>query len=112
MGNDGNEQLAVLIYTTLPDEAAARKLGEALVKERLAACVNIFPAMTSIYEWQGKLEHDSEAAMLVKTTGARAREAMRAIANLHPYEEPAILQIPVTGGAQGYLEWLARQTTG
>ncbi len=106
----GHEERASLIYTTLPDEEAARNLGEALVKARLAACVNILSGMRSIYEWKGRLEHDEEVVMIVKTVPDRAGECMAEIALLHPYEEPAIIRIPATDVSASYLEWLHEQT--
>ncbi|WP_038034584.1 divalent-cation tolerance protein CutA [Thermopetrobacter sp. TC1] len=104
------EERASLIYTTLPDEEAARTLGEALVKARLAACVNIIPGMRSIYEWKGRLEHDEEVVMIVKTMPDRAGECMAEIALLHPYEEPAIIRLPATDVSASFLDWLHTQT--
>ena len=106
-----NDAKAVFIYTTLSTSREAEALGEVLVRRRLAACVNIYPGIVSIYEWDGKLERDTETAMILKTVPDRAGELMAELARLHPYDEPAILQIPVTDGAQGYLDWLARQTS-
>ncbi len=104
------EERATLIYTTLPDEASARALGEAIVKARLAACVNIIPGMLAIYEWKGRLEHGEEVVLIAKTMPDRAGECMAQIALLHPYEEPAILRLPVTEVAASYLDWLHAQT--
>ncbi len=104
------EERATLIYTTLPDETAARVLGEALVKARLAACVNVIPGMLAIYEWKGRLEHGEEVVLIAKTMPDRAGECMAQMALLHPYEEPAILRLPVTEVAASYLDWLHAQT--
>lgn len=100
----------VLIYTTLPSREAAERLSETLVTERLAACVNIFPGMISVYEWRGKLERASEAACLVKTTRLKASLTMERIAALHPNETPAILQIESDGAASAFAGWVAAQT--
>ena len=108
MNADAN---AVFIYTTLPDMESAREMGETLVRERLAACVNIFPGMRSIYEWQGRLEFDEEVAVIFKTTPKRTQAAEARIAALHPYEVPAILRLPVAHVNAAYLEWLQAQTT-
>ncbi len=102
--------LAAFIYTTLPDMEQARALGEALVKERLAACVNIFPGMQSIYEWQGALSHDEEVVLIAKTVREKADAASARMAELHPYEVPAILHLPVLGVHPPYLAWMLRQT--
>ncbi len=100
---------ALLIYTTLPDEDAARRIGEALVRQRLAACVNILPAMHSIYEWQGNLEHDKEVVLIAKTTPQRADALAERLGALHPYEVPAILRLPVAAVNAAYLDWLRQQ---
>ena len=109
MSNDDAAQ-ALFIYTTLPDADSAAQLGEALVKERLAACVNIFPGIRSVYEWQGRLEHDEEVVLIAKTTPEQAAAAARRVHELHPYEVPAILQLPVTVMNSAYLEWMRQQT--
>ena len=101
---------AVLIYTTLPDEKTAHDIGEALVKARLAACVNIFAGMRSIYEWKGELCRDAETAMLIKTMTDRADAAMAELKRLHPYETPAVLLIDVADVAADYLDWMIAQT--
>ena len=101
---------ALLIYSTLPGEEAARSIGETLVKERLAACVNIIPGMRSIYEWKGKLEHDAEVVLIAKTMPERADALAARLAELHPYEVPAILRLPVMEVNTAYLDWLRRQT--
>ena len=106
-----SEATAVFIYTTLPDMDSARRIGEALVKERLAACANIFPGMRSIYEWQGRLEYDEEVAVIFKTAPERADATETRITALHPYQVPAILRLPVTHVNAPYLEWLKAQTT-
>ena len=101
---------AVFVYTTLPDMETAREMGETLVKEHLAACANIFPGMRSIYEWQGRLEFDEEVATIFKTTPERVVAVEARIAELHPYEVPAILRLPVEHVNAPYLDWLRRQT--
>ena len=102
---------AVFIYTTLPDMEAARKMAETLVKERLAACANLFPGMRSVYEWKGALAFDGEVAAIFKTTPERAPAAQARIAALHPYEVPAILRLPVEHVNAPYLDWLRERTT-
>lgn len=99
----------VFIYSTFPDEAAARRVAEALVTAKLAACVNIYP-MTSVYEWQGKLETGSEAAAFIKTRRSLAEAAITAARPLHPYSVPCFLILPVEGGSEDYLAWAREQT--
>lgn len=74
----------VFVYTTLPDEAAARRIAADLVKAKLAACVNIYPQMTSVYEWEGKLETAPEVGCFIKTRETLAPDLMQALRKLHP----------------------------
>lgn len=102
----------ILVYTTFPTPEAAEEVGGALVDAGLAACVNIIPAMTSIYNWQGVRQRDAEAVMIVKTRHALSEPAMAEIGRRHPYETPALLTIPVDGGGPDYLAWIAAQASG
>ncbi len=99
-----------MIYSTFPDTATATQVGERLVRDELAACVNILPQMTSIYHWEGKLLRDEEAVMLIKTRSSLASRVVSEIEALHPYDTPAVLVLEIASGAQGYLAWLLSQT--
>jgi periplasmic divalent cation tolerance protein len=101
---------AVLVYSTFPTLDAAEAAGAALVDARLAACVNILPGMISIYVWDGKRHRDAETVMIVKTRAAMADLVIAETRRLHPYENPALLVLPVEGGAPAYLDWLFGQT--
>jgi len=100
----------VFLYSTFPDEAAARRAGEALVAAKLAACVNIYPPMTSIYEWQGKMETGGEVAAFLKTRRVLVEQAIAAARPLHPYTLPCFLVLPIEGGNDDYLAWARAQT--
>jgi len=100
----------VIVYSTFPDAEAAARVAEMLVREKLAACVNIHAPMISVYEWQGKLERENEAAVFIKTRTALAEEAIAAARKLHPYTVPCFLKLPVAGGNDDYLAWLRAQT--
>ena len=100
----------VIVYSTFPDATAARRVAEALVRERLAACVNVHAPMTSVYEWQGKLEGEEEVAVFIKTHSALADAAIAAARKLHPYSVPCFLKLPVAGGNADYLDWIKEQT--
>jgi periplasmic divalent cation tolerance protein len=100
----------VFIYSTFPDEASARRVAEALVTAKLAACVNITAPMTSVYEWQGKLETGPEVAAFIKTRRALADEVIAAARPLHPYSVPCFLILPIEGGNEDYLAWARGQT--
>jgi len=105
-----SESEFVFLYSTFPDEAAARRVGEALVAAKLAACVNIYPPMTSIYEWQGKMETSPEVAAFIKTRRALVDKAIETARPLHPYSVPCFLVLPIAGGNEDYLAWARSQT--
>jgi periplasmic divalent cation tolerance protein len=101
---------ALLVITNLADAASARQLARALVEQRLAACVNMLPAVHSIYRWEGAVEEAAEVTLLIKTTTARYPALERAIQALHPYELPEVIAVPVSAGLPAYLGWIARET--
>ncbi|MCL4766818.1 MAG: divalent cation tolerance protein CutA [Hyphomicrobiaceae bacterium] len=101
---------AVLIYSTFPTKEAAEEAGGRLVDQALAACVNIWPGMTSIYLWQGERHRDSEAVMVIKTRAGLADAAIAEAKRHHPYTNPAFLVLPVESGAPDFLRWIGEQT--
>ncbi|WP_018954121.1 divalent-cation tolerance protein CutA [Thioalkalivibrio sulfidiphilus] len=101
----------LLAFTTLPDEASATRLASSLVERRLAACVNILPAGTSIYEWDGEIHQDPEHVLIIKSTEARFERLQNAILELHPYELPEIVAVPISHGLLPYLQWIKESTT-
>ena len=103
-----NEYLIVL--TTLPDDESCKDLARLLVKRKLAACVNILPPMTSIYEWKGELEQGTEQLLLIKTRRERYAELENVIRDSHPYEIPEIIAVPVEHGLADYLKWINDET--
>ena len=107
----GVETSFAIVLTTFPADGDATALARALVGERLAACVNILPPMQSIYRWQGAVDAADERQLIVKTSAARVEAVKARIAELHPYDEPEILVVPVTGGSVSYLRWLAESVT-
>lgn len=103
-------QQALLVLTNVPDRATAQAIAHAVVGQRLAACVNVLPAVTSIYRWQGAVEQASEVTLLIKTTQARYAELEAAIKSAHPYEVPEIIASPIVAGLPAYLDWVAEET--
>ncbi|WP_456411801.1 divalent-cation tolerance protein CutA [Oceanithermus sp.] len=91
---------------TVPDEEAARRIARALVEEGLAACVNLIPGLTSIYTWQGKMHEDAEWLLLAKTTAEAYPRLEARVSELHPYEVPEVLALPVERGLDRYLAWV------
>ena len=100
----------LLVITNAPGRDVAERIAQALVDKRLAACVNILGACTSVYRWQGEVEHADEIPMLIKTRSARYPEVEATIRQLHPYELPEVIAVPLARGLPDYLEWLAEQT--
>lgn len=100
----------VLVYATVPSAAEAERIGGALVDGRLAACVNILPAMTSLYVWQGRRHRDAEAVMIIKTRRALAERIVGEVRRLHPYDNPALVVLPIESGSADFLSWIVAET--
>jgi len=97
---------ALIVLSTAPDRDTAERLATRLVEQKLAACVNISAQITSVYAWKGNVEHDNEYQLVIKTTRARYDALQHEIRNLHPYELPEILALPVSDGLPAYLDWI------
>ena len=91
---------------TCADQEEAERIGRHLVEQHVAACVNIVPAVQSIYRWQGVVESATEFLLIIKTDSAHRDEVQAAIARLHSYEVPEFLVLPVAGGSEAYIRWL------
>ncbi len=100
----------LLVFSNLPDEAAAQKLARHLVDASLAACVNVLPPCRSTYRWRGAVEEASEVPVLIKATVEAYPALEAAIRENHPYELPEIVAVPLTRGLPAYLEWVAAET--
>lgn len=97
-------------FCSCPDPGTASRIADALVEARLAACVQVLPGMTSVYRWQGKVEHADEVLLLAKTTRERLDALTARIVELHPYELPEVVAVDIAGGLPAYLDWIARET--
>ena len=100
----------VLILTTVPAAARAETIARSLVDERLAACVNVLSTMTSFYRWQGTIEQEEERQIVIKTTRDRVPAVQTRLRDLHAYEVPEFLVLPVSDGSTGYLDWVRNET--
>lgn len=97
---------SVVVLMTAPNREEAGRIAEMLVSARLAACVQILPEIQSIYRWQGEVGRESEVLLIAKTTRARFDELDRATRQIHSYETPEIVAVPVTAISNSYLKWL------
>ena len=100
----------LLVVTNLPDRESAEKLAALLIERRLAACVNILAPCSSVYRWQGEIQHDEEHPLLIKTAQDRYAELEASIRANHPYELPEIIAVPLTYGLPAYLHWVESET--
>jgi periplasmic divalent cation tolerance protein len=105
---DTTEAIVVLVTTPTPERAA--EIARALVEERLAACGNVLPAIRSVYRWEGKVQDDQEALLVLKSTRDRFEALRDRVLALHPYQVPEVIALPVEAGSAAYLAWIAGET--
>jgi periplasmic divalent cation tolerance protein len=100
------------ILLTAPDVDVAERVGRALVEERLAACANIVPGVVSLFRWEGEVQREAEVLVIVKTTDERVEDVRARVVELHPYQVPEVLVLPVLAGHAPYLDWVRGEVTG
>ncbi|MCA1561673.1 MAG: divalent-cation tolerance protein CutA [Acidobacteria bacterium] len=100
----------VMVLTTIPTDVDALAFGRALVDERLAACVNVLPTMDSVYRWEGRVEHESERQVVIKTARERILALWERVRELHPYEVPEFVVLSIVDGNDAYLRWVGEST--
>jgi periplasmic divalent cation tolerance protein len=105
-----NEEKVVIYITTGTDEEA-QKVAEELLKQRKAACVSILPGVSSIFWWQDKLDSAQEILLIVKTKASLVDEIVRLVTEIHSYDVPEIIALPIVGGNRDYLEWIGKEVT-
>ncbi|MBS13056.1 MAG: divalent-cation tolerance protein CutA [Gemmatimonadetes bacterium] len=106
-----SEQDIRLVYITTSSEEEGARIASAVVEERLAACANIVPRIRSIYRWQGKVEDEAESLILMKTRADTVQSLMNRVRELHTYDVPDIVAIPIKDGHPLYVEWILENTT-
>ena len=99
-----------IVYMTAKDKDEARKIGQELVKARLAACVNIIDNMNSMYWWEGEVQDDHEAILIAKTKESLVPELIKKVKSIHSYSCPCIVSLPILEGNKDYLKWLQNET--
>ena len=102
--------MVAVVYTTIDNEQDARRIAHTLVEEQLVACVNIVPKVESIYRWKGKIEEENEFILISKTVDDNVKKAIHRIKELHPYELPDIIVLPIIGGLKEYLDYINNET--
>lgn len=100
----------VIVLTTLPADTDAVAVARTLVTDRLAACINLFGEMTSVYRWEGELSQDAERQIVIKTTRARVDALWERLRDLHPYDMPEFIVLTVVDGSDAYLRWIGDST--
>jgi periplasmic divalent cation tolerance protein len=100
----------IFVLTTVPEEETGQKIGQMLVKERLAACVTISSAARSVYRWEGKISSEPEFVLFIKTRSALFGRLEARIKELHPYKVPEFIAFPIEAGSADYLAWLGEET--
>ncbi|XP_068455584.1 protein CutA homolog isoform X1 [Clinocottus analis] len=93
-------------FVTCPNDTVAKELARAIVERKLAACVNIVPAITSVYEWQGKIEEDNEVLLMIKTRSSKVPALAEYVRSHHPYEVAEVISLPIDQGNPPYLKWI------
>jgi periplasmic divalent cation tolerance protein len=101
----------LVVLVTCPTQKVGEELGRVLVRERLAACVNVVPGITSIYRWEGRICRDPEVLLVIKTRRTRLAALIRQVKAIHPYSLPEVIALPLTGGSLPYLAWVRDSTS-
>lgn len=100
----------ILILCTCPEGNVAADMAEALVADRIAACVNIIPGLSSWFRWRGQIDRADELLLIIKTTHDHYHDVEKKIRSMHPYELPEIIAVPITQGLADYLNWIDQET--
>lgn len=96
----------LVVLVTCPTRVSARRIAQGLVQKRLAACVNIVPAIESLFFWEGRVDHAKEILLVIKTARHRFEALRKTILSLHPYQVPEIIALPIVVGHPPYLQWV------
>ena len=99
-----------ILLSTVESAQTAEKIASTVVEERLAACVNVLPGVSSYFRWEGEIQREQEFMLILKTSTDRLRALIERIKTLHPYEVPEIVSVPVEEGHQPFLDWVERET--
>ncbi|PUZ42482.1 hypothetical protein GQ55_9G586100 [Panicum hallii var. hallii] len=101
---------SIVVYVTVPNREAGKKLSQSIISEKLAACVNIVPGIESVYWWEGKVQSDAEELLIIKTRESLLDALTEHVKANHEYDVPEVISLPITGGNSKYLEWIKNST--
>ncbi|QDT37654.1 divalent-cation tolerance protein CutA [Stratiformator vulcanicus] len=99
-----------LIYMTAGSRDEALRIGRTLVEERLLACANVFDGVTSVFRWEGEVQHEGEAVLIGKSTEELVEPLTARVRKLHSYDCPCVVAVPIQGGNAAFLEWVSKET--
>jgi periplasmic divalent cation tolerance protein len=99
-----------MIYITTSSRDEALRIGRTVVADRLAACANVLPGVTSVYRWQGEVQEDGETALILKTRSDLVERLTARVKELHSYDCPCVVALPIAGGNPDFLQWIAEET--
>jgi periplasmic divalent cation tolerance protein len=100
----------ILVYVTCESDVQASSIGHILVEQGVAACANVLPQMTSIYKWEGEVQTAEEAVLILKTRANLLPKVQEIVLDLHSYDNPCIISLPITGGNPAFLKWIEEST--
>ncbi|KAL5248097.1 hypothetical protein ACHWQZ_G017316 [Mnemiopsis leidyi] len=100
-----------MVFVTVPSREVAKSIAGGLLSEKLAACINVIPGVTSYYEWQGKMEEDQELLLMIKSTSAKFSELSEFVKSKHPYDCVEVISADIDQGNQPYLDWIEKSCT-
>ena len=100
----------IVMLCTVPDHGSGERIAQALVEERLAACVNLVPGVVSYFRWEGKLERQDEHLLVIKTGAARFEAVRTAISLMHPAKVPEVIALTITAGSEEYIKWITENS--
>jgi periplasmic divalent cation tolerance protein len=103
--------MVAVIYSTIDDLKTARRIAQTLTQEQLVACVNIIPDIESFYRWKGKIENSNEVIIIAKTVDQNVKKTIQRIKQLHKYDIPDIIVLPIIGGLKDYLDYISMETS-
>ncbi len=103
---------ALLVLCSCPDQVIAEQLAQTMVSQKLSACVQIVPGITSIYRWEEKICQENEVLLVIKTAADMIKTLTRWLVREHPYDVPEVIALPISAGSQIYIDWLLNNSTG